>query len=54
MLANFMDILSILLPFGIIHGHVVYFVVILVYFCRFGMLYQKNLAALLPSIVNGV
>jgi hypothetical protein len=37
-----MDISSILLPFGIFRGHLVYFVVIWVYFCSFGMLYQET------------
>jgi hypothetical protein len=41
-LVNFMEISYILLPFGIFHGHLVYFEVILVYFCSFGMLYQEQ------------
>jgi hypothetical protein len=41
MLENFMDISSILLLFGIFYGHLVYFVVILVHFSRFGMLHQE-------------
>jgi hypothetical protein len=39
---KFMDVSSILLPFGIFCGHLVYFVVILVYFSHFGMLYQEK------------
>jgi hypothetical protein len=35
-----MDILSILLPFRLFYGDLVYFVAILVYFSLFGMLYQ--------------
>jgi hypothetical protein len=37
-----MDIWSILLPFGILYGHLVYFVVIWYAFPRFGMLYQEK------------
>jgi hypothetical protein len=37
-------------PFGIFYGHLVLFVVILVrIFPRFGMLYRENLAALFSS-----
>jgi hypothetical protein len=42
MLVNFMDISSILLPFGVIYVHWVYFVVILVSFSRFGMLHIEK------------
>jgi hypothetical protein len=51
MFVNFIDISSILLPFGSFYGHlhIIYFVVILVYFSRFGMLYQINLATLLTK-----
>jgi hypothetical protein len=35
---KFMAIWSILQPFRILYGHLVYFVVILVYISRFGML----------------
>jgi hypothetical protein len=44
MLVNFMAIRAILLPFRTyyLNGHLVYFVVILVYFSRFGMLYQEK------------
>jgi hypothetical protein len=42
MLVKFMDISTVLLPFCICHGHLDYFVVILVYFSRFGMLYQEK------------
>jgi hypothetical protein len=41
---NLMAFCSNLLPFRIVYGHLVYFVVILVYF--FGMLHQENLATL--------
>jgi hypothetical protein len=37
-----MVIWSISLPFEIFHGHLVYFVAILVYFSNFGMLYQEK------------
>jgi hypothetical protein len=36
MLVNVMDILSILTPFGLFYGHLVYFVAILVYFYSLG------------------
>jgi predicted metal-dependent peptidase len=42
MLVNFMSIWSILQPFRIFYGHLVYFVVILVYFSRFGMLKEDK------------
>jgi hypothetical protein len=42
MLVNFMAMWSILLPFGIFCGHLVCFVVILVYFSSFGMLWQEK------------
>jgi hypothetical protein len=45
-LVNCMAIWSKLLPFRIFHGHLVYFVFVLVYMSRFGMLYQENLATL--------
>jgi hypothetical protein len=52
MLVNFMDISSILPPFGTLYGHSVNLVVILVYFSRFGIFFpflvrctEKNLAA---------
>jgi hypothetical protein len=41
-LVNFMAIWSILLPLCLCYGHFVYFVVILAYFSRFGMLYQEK------------
>jgi hypothetical protein len=37
-----MAIWSILLPLGTFYRHLVYFVAILVYFSRFGMLYQEK------------
>jgi hypothetical protein len=42
MLVNFMASWSISLPSGIFCGHLVYFVTILVYFSRFGMLYHEK------------
>jgi hypothetical protein len=42
LLVNFVAIRSILLPFRIFYGLLVYFVVILAYFSRFGMLYQDK------------
>jgi hypothetical protein len=57
----FMAIWNCVLPFGIFHDHLVYFVVVwhillliyflgnLAYFPRFGMFHQENLAALLRS-----
>jgi hypothetical protein len=44
-LVYFMDIWYILWSFGIFCGR-------LVYFSRFGLLYQKNLATLLPTSSN--
>jgi hypothetical protein len=41
MFVNFTDISSILLPFVIFYGHLIYFEAILVYFYSFGMLYQR-------------
>jgi hypothetical protein len=41
-LVNFMDIWPILRPFGIFCGHLVYFVVILVYFSSVGMLCREK------------
>jgi hypothetical protein len=49
---NFKAIWSILLPLGKIYGHLVYFVVILVYFSRFGLLYQDKSGN--PDNVNDV
>jgi hypothetical protein len=37
-----MDTQSIFLPFGIFYGQLVYFVVILAYFSRFGILYKEK------------
>jgi hypothetical protein len=48
-LVNCMAIWSKLLPFRIFHGHLVYFVFVLVYMSRFGMLYQENMATLYPT-----
>jgi phosphate/sulfate permease len=42
MMAYFMTIWSISLPFGIFFGHLVYFMVIWHIFPRFGMLYQEK------------
>jgi hypothetical protein len=42
MLENFMAIRSILLLFHILYGHLVCFVVILLYFCHFGILCQEK------------
>jgi hypothetical protein len=42
----FMDIWSILRPFGLFNGHLVYFLVIWYIFPRMGKLYQENLATL--------
>jgi hypothetical protein len=42
MLVNFMSILSILLPFCVFCGILLHFVVILVYFPRFGMLHHEK------------
>jgi hypothetical protein len=42
MLVNVIAIWSILLPFCIFYDHLIYFVVILVYFPPFGMLYQEK------------
>jgi hypothetical protein len=44
-----MAIWSILLPFGIVCGLLVYYMNIWHTFSRFGMLYQKNLATLIES-----
>jgi hypothetical protein len=41
-LEYFMTLWSILRPLEIVNGHFVYFVVILVYFPRFGILYQEK------------
>jgi hypothetical protein len=40
MLVDVIDFSSIFLPFGIFHGRLIYFVVILVYFSLFGMMHQ--------------
>jgi hypothetical protein len=42
LLVNFMTIRSILLPFRILYGLLVYFEIILVYFSCFGILYQEK------------
>jgi hypothetical protein len=42
MWVNFMDISRILLTFGIFYGHLVYFVVILLCFSRFGTFTNYN------------
>jgi hypothetical protein len=52
-LQHFVAIWSILLPFRILNGHMVYFVVILVYFSRFGICTKKNMAALDLKVVFG-
>jgi hypothetical protein len=44
MLVYSFDVWSILLPFGIFCGHLVYFMVIWFIFYGFGTLYQENLA----------
>jgi hypothetical protein len=41
-----MDIWSILWPFDIFYGHLIYLMVTWYIFSRFGMFYQKNLATL--------
>jgi hypothetical protein len=41
-LENFLSIWSILLPFRVFYSHLVYFVVILVYFSSFGMSYLEK------------
>jgi hypothetical protein len=50
----FMDIWSILQPFGILYGLLVYFMVIWYIFSRFGMFAPKNLATLVLSCFCGV
>jgi hypothetical protein len=50
MLAYFMDIWSILQPFGTLNGHLVYFAVIWYISPRFGMLYQDKSGS--PDIHN--
>jgi hypothetical protein len=54
MLVNFMDISSILLPFGVIYVHLVYFVVILVSFSRFGMLHQEKSGNPVPDSISNI
>jgi hypothetical protein len=41
-----MSIWSISLPLGILYSHLVYYVTMLVYFSRFGMLYQEKSGSL--------
>jgi hypothetical protein len=60
MFANVIDISSILLSFGIFYGHLVYFMVILVYFPRFGLFYLEKsgnpggvAVVLFPAFVTG-
>jgi hypothetical protein len=42
-----------LLQFGIVYGHLAYFIVILVYFSSICMLYQTHLATL-PGLQDGL